>query len=87
MLKKLSVLIFITFCSACSFSGRLFYLPPKRGMEKVSVLAEQNNNVNISDTDGMTPLMLVVERGNWDELNKTESRPENIFQALETFPL
>lgn len=29
--------------------------------------------------------MLVVERGNWDELNKTESRPENIFQALETF--
>ncbi len=86
MLKKLSVLIFITFCSACSFFRPSVLSAAQKGeWKKVSVLAEQNNDVNISDTDGMTPLMLVVERGNWDELNKTESRPENIFQALETF--
>lgn len=86
MLKKLSVLIFIAFCSACAFFREpVLSAAQKENWKKVSVLAGQNNDVNVSDADGMTPLMLVVERGNWDELNKTESRPENIFQALETF--
>lgn len=71
------------------FPGTCFIGRAKRKLEKVSVLAGQNNNVNVSEAGGMTPLMLLVERGNWDELNAVVSRAEtkDIFQALEELSL
>lgn len=85
MLKKLSFLMFIVFCSACAFSRTPVLSAAQKGdWKKVSVLAGKNNDVNVSDAGGMTPLMLLAEKGNWSGLNAAESQPENIFQALET---
>ncbi len=89
MLKKMPVLILV-FCSACAFFREPVLSAAQKGnWKKVSVLAGQNNNVNVSEAGGMTPLMLLVERGNWDELNAVVSRAEtkDIFQALEELSL
>ncbi len=85
MLKKLSVLMFIVFCSSCVFFRAPVLSAAQKGdWKKVSVLAGKNNDVNVRDANGMTPLMLLAEKGNWGGLNTAESQPENIFQALKT---
>ncbi len=74
-----SVALILMFClSACAFNQKaVLSAIQNEHFEKIPLLIEQGKQVNISDKNGQTPLMLLVEKGHWEKYD-----PENFRQIL-----
>ena len=75
MTKKSIVLIFMFCLSACAFQQKAVLSAVQNGrFDVIPRLVEQGKDVNVSDKNGKTPLMLLVEKGQWDKYNQDEIR-------------
>lgn len=79
MLRKKIFLGFfvILFCPSCALIHNPVLSAAEKGQwQKVSILAENGNDMNAVDAEGMTALMLLAEKGNWESLNKKQLSTE-----------